>query len=106
MAKFNRNLLPQSAHGPVIYQNIYVPAPPPHELELPGNIPLYRPAEVAQILGVSAKAVREWIHLGRISYLKTPTGHYLIPRAVVQELLRVYVQSIKGDDPEEEEVEW
>lgn len=44
---------------------------------------------VARRLQVSGTAVRNWIHLGRIAFVQTPTGRYKIPASELRRLLRL-----------------
>jgi len=43
--------------------------------------------EVARLLGVSAFAVWTWIRNKKIRAIKTPGGHYRIPREELERLL-------------------
>jgi len=47
--------------------------------------------EVARLLGVSAFAVWKWIRDEKIRAIKTPGGHYRIPREEVDRLLKANV---------------
>jgi len=47
--------------------------------------------EVAHLLGVSAFAVWKWIRDKKIRAIKTPGGHYRVPREEVDRLLKANV---------------
>ncbi len=67
---------------------------------------LVKPSDVARSLGVHHNTVLSWIRAGRIPHVKTPTGHYLLPWALVmQSLSGTYDLSLPaGDDaPSEKE---
>lgn len=48
---------------------------------------LMTPAEVAAVFRVDAKSVTRWAKAGRIESIRTPGGHYRIPRSAVAEAL-------------------
>lgn len=65
--------------------------------EIPIPEPNLRTAEVARILGVSPRAVRNWADAGRIACYRTFGGHRIFP---VSEVRRV-VGELRGEAPGE-----
>ncbi len=54
------------------------------------NIPdklQFRPDEAARLLGVHVETIRRWIREGKIQAVKSPGGHYRIPRGEAEQVL-------------------
>jgi excisionase family DNA binding protein len=67
---------------------------------------LVKPSEVARRIGVHHNTILNWIREDRIPYVRTPTGQYLLPWAlVVQSLSGTYDLSLPepSDELSEEE---
>jgi excisionase family DNA binding protein len=49
---------------------------------------MVKPSEAADLLGVHHNTVLGWIREGRVPYVKTPGGHYLLPWTLLMQSLR------------------
>jgi excisionase family DNA binding protein len=49
---------------------------------------MVKPSEAAAMLGVHDNTVRNWIKAGKVPYVQTPTGHYLLPWTLLLQALR------------------
>lgn len=47
----------------------------------------YSTTQVAEMMGVTDRTVRRWVHLGYVVPIITPTGRYRWPASLVQRLL-------------------
>jgi molybdopterin-binding protein len=66
------------------------------------------PREAATVLGITYRALKAWIHLGRVRSIKTFGGHHRVPESEIERLipqkplrrsigpLRGYVRKISG----------
>lgn len=50
---------------------------------------MVKPSEAARRIGVHHNTILNWIHENRVPYVRTPTGQYLLPWALV-------IQSLSG----------
>ena len=57
------------------------------DIEMPSMEPALRTAEVAKVLGVSARAVRTWADEGKIACYRTFGGHRLFAVSEVNRVL-------------------
>jgi excisionase family DNA binding protein len=48
---------------------------------------LLKPSEAARLLGVHENTILNWIRQGKIPYVRTPTGQYLLPWSLVAQSL-------------------
>src|SRR5437867_1567212 len=48
---------------------------------------MVKPSEAARRIGVHHNTILNWIHAGRVPYVQTPTGQYLLPWALVVQAL-------------------
>lgn len=48
---------------------------------------VYRPREVAQVLGISYPTVKQWIYRGKLKTVRTPGGHHRIPQPEIDRFL-------------------
>jgi len=56
--------------------------------------------EAAEILCVTPDAVRKWVQFGKLAAVRTPGGHYRIPRSVI-EMIRAMKADLDTIEPEQ-----
>jgi molybdopterin-binding protein len=53
------------------------------------HVPLLKPRDAAQILGISYPTLKQWIYKGKLRTLKTPGGHHRVPESEIDRFLHL-----------------
>ena len=80
---------------------------------------LLRPCEVASLIGVSVKTLRDWRDSGKLKVYKTAGGHLRVTMAEVQRIrgepitdnvpddrIKISYDELMADEPEQDNTEW
>jgi molybdopterin-binding protein len=55
---------------------------------MPKSVPLFKPREAANMLGISYPTVKQWILSGKLKTVQTPGGHHRISEAALKPFLK------------------
>lgn len=57
---------------------------------------LLKPQEAARLMSVSYPTLKQWIYNGKVHSVKTPGGHYRIPRSEIERFSKTTQSKRKG----------